>query len=170
MELDFEVVSLPDSDHPSEGETAPDFTRPLVNDEYWEDASLSAVTAEGPTLLIFHPMDGAFPTTYIWNEIDDRGFAEDVQVVGVSISSPYEHKGLLKERAEGVRLFSDPAADLATAYGIENPLDGMTGVTEHRPAAFLLDESRTVHYAWAAAEWPAFPEYDEIEAAIDELV
>ena len=48
MELDFEVVELPDSDHPTEGETAPDFTRPLVNEEYWEDASLSAVTAEGP--------------------------------------------------------------------------------------------------------------------------
>ncbi|WP_049985064.1 redoxin domain-containing protein [Halobellus rufus] len=170
MELDFEVISLPASDHPTEGETAPDFTRPLVNDEYWEDASLSAVTDEGPTLLLFHPMDGAFPTTYIWNEIDDRGFAEDIQVVGVSVSSPYEHKSLLKERAAEARLFSDPAADVAAEYGVENPLDGMTGITEHRPAAFLLDESRTVRYAWVADEWPAFPEYDEIEAAIDERV
>jgi len=170
MDLDFEVVELPESDHPKAGETAPDFTRPLVNEEYWEDVSLSAVTAEGPTLLIFHPMDGAFPTTYIWNEIDDRGLVDDVQVVGVSVSSPYEHKDLLEARAEGVRLFSDPAADVAEAYGIVNDLDGMTGVTEHRPAAFLLDESRTVQYAWAAEEWPAFPEYDEVESAVDELV
>mgnify|MGYP000701774934 CR=1 FL=1 len=170
MKLDFEVVELPDSDHPTEGETAPDFTRPLVNEEYWEDASLSAVTAEGPTLLVFHPMDGAFPTTYIWNEIDDRGLADDVQVLGVSVSSPYEHKDLLEARAEGARLFSDPAADVAEAYGIENDLDGMTGVTEHRPAVFLLDESRTVQYAWAAQEWPEFPDYDELQAAVEDAV
>ncbi|MFB6089952.1 MAG: redoxin domain-containing protein [Halobellus sp.] len=168
--VDFEVVSLPEADHPEAGDTAPDFTRPLVNEEYWEDASLSEVTAEGPTLLTFHPMDGAFPTTYIWNEYDDRGFAEDVQVIGLSISSPYEHKALLEERAEGARLFSDPAADVAAEYGIEHDLDGMAGVTEPRPAVFLLDEDRTVEYAWVASEWPAFPEYDEIEAAIDALV
>ncbi|MFD1685595.1 redoxin domain-containing protein [Halobellus litoreus] len=169
MDLDFEVVSLPESDHPEAGETAPDFTRPLVNEEYWEDASLSSVVAEGPTLLVFHPMDGAFPTTYIWNEIDERGFVDDVRVVGVSVSTPYEHKALLDDRAAGVRLFSDPAADVAAAYGVENDLDGMAGVTEHRPATFLLDESRTVQYAWVAQEWPAFPDYDAVEAAIDDL-
>ncbi|SDY00007.1 redoxin domain-containing protein [Halobellus clavatus] len=168
--VDFEVVSLPEADNPDVGETAPDFTRPLVNEEYWTDASLSSVVAEGPTLLTFHPMDGAFPTTYIWNEFDDRGFADDVQVVGVSISSPYEHTALLEERAEGARLFSDPAADVAEAYGIEHDLDGMSGVTEPRPAVFLLEEDRTVQYAWVASEWPAFPEYDEIEAAIAEHV
>ncbi|MFA1612146.1 redoxin domain-containing protein [Halobellus rubicundus] len=168
--VDFEVVSLSEADHPEEGDTAPDFTRPLVNEEYWEDTSLSAVVAEGPTLLAFHPMDGAFPTTYIWNEYDDRGFTEDVQVVGLSISSPYEHKDLLAERAEGARLFSDPAGDVAEQYGIEHDLDGMTGVVEPRPAVFLLDDDRTIEYAWVASEWPAFPEYDEIEAAIDALV
>ncbi|MGQ4556334.1 redoxin domain-containing protein [Halobellus sp. GM3] len=168
--VDFEVLSLPEATHPEVGDTAPDFTRPLVNGEYWEDTALSTVTDAGPTLLVFHPMDGSFPTTYIWNEIDDRGFASDVQLVGVSISSPYEHGALLEERADGARLFSDPAAEIAEQYGIENPLDGMTGVREHRPAVFLLDESRTVHYAWAADEWPAFPEYDAVEAAIDERV
>ncbi|MFB6092653.1 MAG: redoxin domain-containing protein [Haloquadratum sp.] len=166
--VDFEVVSLPEPDHPAVGETAPDFTRPLANEEYWEDASLSEVVADGATLLTFHPMDGAFPTTYVWNEFDDRGFAEDVQVVGVSISSPYEHESLLDERGEGVRLFSDPAADVAAAYGIEHDLDGMAGITEHRPAVFLLDSDRTVQYAWVATEWPAFPPYDEVEAAIDD--
>jgi peroxiredoxin len=31
---------------------------------------------------------------------------------------------------------------------------------------FLVDEDRTVQYAWAATEWPDFPDYDEIEAAL----
>lgn len=172
---DFEVVELPDADHPEEGDTAPDFTRPLVNDEYWADASLSELTDEGPVVLVFFPMDGAFPATYVWNEIRDRGWgsgeatADGPTVVGVSISSPYEHETFIDERGIEYRLFSDPDAGVAAEYGIENDLDGMAGVTEHRPAVFLLDGDRTVEYAWVASEWPDFPDYDEIEEAIGRL-
>jgi len=72
VELDFDVVDLPERDHVEEGDVAPDFTRPLVNEEFWEDRSLSDVTEDGPVLLVFYTMDGAFPATYIWNEIRDR--------------------------------------------------------------------------------------------------
>jgi peroxiredoxin len=168
--VDFDVVDLPESDHPEAGERAPDFTRPLVNAEYWEDASLSDLTDEGPLLLVFHPMDGAFPATYVWNALSDRGVVESLPVVGVSISSPYEHKTLLAERDVDARLFSDPAAGVAADYDLEHDLDGMTGVTEHRPAVFLVDEDRTVRYAWVAAEWPDFPDYEAIEAAVAEHV
>ena len=34
---------------------------------------------------------------------------------------------------------------------------------------FLVDEDRTVRYAWAAQEWPDFPDYDAVEAALAEL-
>ena len=170
MDLGFEVTDLPASDHPAPGDVAPEFTRPLVGPEFWADTSLSTVVTEGPTLLVFHPMDGAFPTTYMWNAIDDHGFADDVTLVGVSASSPYEHKALLEERAEDARLFSDPDAGVAAAYGVENELDGMAGVTEHRPAVFLLDSDRTVRYAWVADEWPTFPDYEEIADAIADHV
>ena len=168
-ELDFDVVDLPDADHVTEGDTAPDFTRPLVNEEYWEDRSLASLTDDGAVLLVAHPADGAFPATYVWNEIDDRGWADDVTVVGLSISSPYEHKDLLAERGHDARLFSDPAAGVAEKYGIAHDLDGMVGITEHRPAVFLVDEDRTVEYAWVASTWPDFPDYDEVAAAIEEL-
>jgi peroxiredoxin len=166
MDLGFEVVDLPPSDHPQEGEQAPDFERPLVNDEYWEDRGLSDLTAEGPVLLVFHPMDGAFPTTYIYNEIRDREWSGQVQVVGLSISSPYEHKTTIEQRGTDFPIFSDPQNGVAEQYDIVNDLDGMAGVSEPRPAVFLVDEDRTVQYAWVAQEWPAFPPYDEIE---DEL-
>ena len=95
MDLEFDVVELEAADHVEEGEQAPDFTRPLVNDEYWEDVALSELTEEGPVVLVFYPMDGAFPATYIWNELRDRDFADyDGTVVGLSISSSYEHKTL----------------------------------------------------------------------------
>jgi len=170
VDLDFEVVELGPADHPEAGEQAPDFTRPLVTEEYWEDASLSAVCAESddPVVLIFHSMDGAFPATYLWNEVRDRAWHEQATVLGLSISTPYAHKRLLDERGieGGARLFSDPANGVAESYGIGMDLDGMAGVAEPRPAVFILDEDRTVEHAWVGEEWPAFPDYDAIEAQL----
>ncbi len=171
MAPEFDVVDLPESDHPTAGERAPDFTRPLVNDEYWEDVGLASLTEASPVLLVFHPMDGAFPATYVWNELRERAWDReyDISIVGLSISSPYEHKAFIEDRDIPYRLFSDPQNGVAETYGIVNDLDGMAGINEPRPAVFLIDEDRTIQYAWVAQEWPAFPDYDEIEAELDEL-
>jgi peroxiredoxin len=168
-ELDFEVVELDETDHPAEGDEAPDFTRPLVDSEQWHDVALSELLDEGPVVLVFHSMDGAFPATYAWNEIRDRGWTDEVTVVGCSISTPYEHKRLIAERGIDARLFSDPQNGVAEQYGIVNDLDGMRGVAEPRPAVFVIGDDRTIEYAWVASEWPDFPEYDDVEAAIDAL-
>ncbi|MFC7167143.1 redoxin domain-containing protein [Halospeciosus flavus] len=170
--VDFDVVDLPETDHVAEGEEAPDFTRPLATDEYWEDVALSDLLAEGPVVLLFHPMDGAFPTTYMWQEFVDLGLEDyGVQVAGLSISSPYEHKQTIEER--GIEhlagLFSDPQNGVAETYGIVNDLDGMHGVEEPRPAVYVIDEDGTVAYAWVAEEWPDFPDYEAVEQAVREL-
>jgi len=168
--VEFDVVDMGAADHVAEGERAPDFTRPLVNDEYWEDVALSDLTEEGPVVLVFHPMDGAFPSTYVWNELRDRGFAGyDASVVGLSISTPYEHKTFIEERGVEFRFFSDPANGVAREYGIVNDLDGMAGIAEPRPAAFVIDGDRSIDYAWVAREWPDFPDYDELEAAVEQV-
>jgi peroxiredoxin len=120
---------------------------------------------------VFYTMDGDFPATYIWNELRDRAWDDeyDVTVVGLSISSPYEHKTFLDERGMDYRLFSDPQNGVAEEYGIVNDLDGMAGISEPRPAVFLLNEDRTLEYAWVAQEWPEFPDYDEIEDELTSL-
>ena len=171
MELDFDVVDLDPVDHPEEGDTAPDFTRPLVNEEFWEDESLASLCADSDrVVLVFHAMDGAFPATYIWNELRDRDFADyDATVVGLSISTPYEHKQLIEERAIDFDLFSDPANGVAEQYGIVNDLDGMAGISEPKPAVYLLDEELTVEWAWVAETWPDFPPYDAVEEQLDDL-
>ncbi|MFC6975067.1 redoxin domain-containing protein [Halomicroarcula sp. GCM10025709] len=170
MDLGFDIVDLGAADPPAEGEQAPDFTRPLVNDEYWEDVALSAVCAESddPVVLVFHPMDGAFPATYVWNEIRDRGWHESATVVGLSISTPYAHKDLLDERSIGgdYRLYSDPGNGVAQEYGIAMDTDGMAGIEEPRPAVFVLDDDRTIEYAWVGQQWPSFPDYDTVEAQL----
>jgi len=166
---DFDVVSLPETDHVDEADTAPDFTRPLVGEEYWEDRTLSEAV-DGPTLLLFHPMDGAFQATYLYNTVDDHGWADDLTVLALSISTPYAHKRLLAERGEAIRAFSDPGADVIEEYGLAHDIDGMTGITETRPAVFLLDSDRTVEFAWVASEHPEFPDAEAIDDAIDRLV
>ncbi len=172
MDLGFDVVELPAPDHPEEGDQAPDFTRPLVDDEYWENTALSALDA--PVCLVCHPMDGSFPATYIWNELRDRGFDDlGATVVGLSISTPYAHKRFIEDhglRETGFRFFSDPANGVAEAYGVTNALDGMNGVVEPRPAMFVLGEDLTVQYAWVAREHPELPDYDDLEAAVVEAV
>ncbi|MFQ3319412.1 MAG: peroxiredoxin [Natronomonas sp.] len=171
MKLGFDVVELGSADHPEIGEKAPDFTRPLVTDEYWEDASLSELADDGPVVLVFHPMDGDFPATYMWQEIRDRGWDEyDADIVGLSISTPYEHSRFLEEwDVEQFRLFSDPQNGVAKRYGIDHELDGMNGISEPRPAVFVIDQDRVIHSGWVATDWPEFPPYDDIENAIDDL-
>lgn len=174
MDLDFDVVDLPEPTHPTEGEQAPDFERPLVTDEYWEDATLSELTTDGPVALVFHPMVGAFPATYIWQALLEKGFDQyEATIVGISISTPYDFKSFIEERdlaGTGVRFFSDPSNEVAASYGVSNDLDGMAGLEEPRPAVFLVDEDRTVRFAWAAREHPEFPDYDEFQEAVEALV
>ena len=168
MDLDFDVVDLGPADHVAEGETAPDFTRPLVNDEFWEDVVLSDLAADGPVALVFHPMDGAFPATYVWNEIRDREWSTyETAVVGVSISDPYAHRRLIEERGIDHRLYADPGNGVAEAFGIAHDLDGMAGFSEPRPAVFVLETDLTVAWAWVAEQWPDFPDYDAVEDAIE---
>jgi len=112
--------------------------------------------------------DGRVPATYIWGEIVDRGWDDHATVVGVSTSTPYAHENLIREEglADGdYALFSDPDNGVAEAYGIAHDLDGMARIAEPRSAAYLVEPDRTVAYAWVAEEWPAVPDYDEIEDA-----
>lgn len=163
MELEFDVVELPPHDAPTEGDEAPEFVRPLVNDEYWEDTALSEVV---PALVVFYPMNGSFPATYIWKEVRDRGWTDETTVVGVTVSTPYSHKSFLQRYGLETRLFADPSNEAAREYGVVHDLDGMEGVEEPRPAVFLIDDEMHVEYAWVAEEHPEFPPYEEIENAL----
>jgi peroxiredoxin len=172
MNLGFEVSELPAVDALGKGDTAPGFTRPLVNDEFWEDVALSDLTADSPVVLVFHQMAGDFPPTYILQEIRDQEWTDwDAEVVGVSISSPYELKGFIREWRdfEQFRFVSDPSAEVAEEFGLATDVAGMTGIREPRPAVYVLDGDRTVRYAWVAGENPDFPPYSEVEAAVQDL-
>jgi peroxiredoxin len=161
-----DVVDLGETDHVALGETAPDFTRPLVTADGWENVSLSDLAADGRVLVVFYPLNWGGKSMYTWNEIRDRGWGgDDLTVVGVGISQPFDHVRFVESRGMDYALFSDPQNGVAEAYGVVHDLDGMAGVSEPRPAMFLVGEELTVEYAWVATEWPETPPYDEVEAA-----
>lgn len=168
---EFTVTGLPAADHPTEGEQAPDFVRPLVDIEYWEDTALSTLTRDRPVLLVFHPMDGCPRTTYVYDEIQSRGLDGDdaYHVVGVSTSTPYEHSAFIEDTDIDVRLFSDPSNGVAERYGVVNDQTGMAGISEPRPAVFVIDTERVVQYADVAEQWPDPPDYDALADALAEL-
>lgn len=168
--VSFDVTELPESDHVTEGESAPDFVRPLVNRDFWEDVSLSSLTTDHPVLLFAFPMDGTGQAKGTWIDIRNRGWGgKDLTVAGVSISTPYEHKTLLDRHDLPYRLFSDPGAGVADEYGIVHDYHGMAGISGHRPAFYLIDERLQVQFAWVASRWPADYPFDAVEEAISAL-
>ena len=172
MNLGLDITALPATEHVRSGDQAPAFSKPVVTAEFWEETSLQTLLEDGPVVLVFHAMDGDFPATYTFQGIVEAGWADwdRAQVVGVSISTPYEHRDFQREwdGFEAFSFVSDPACELGAAYGATHELDGMS-ITEHRPAVFVIDTEQAVQYAWVAEEYPAFPPYDDIEAVVTGL-
>ncbi|MWV38544.1 redoxin domain-containing protein [Natrialba sp. INN-245] len=171
---EFDVVDLEPTDHPEPGERVPDFTRPLVNHEYWEDRSLSELVDAGdtesesggsePTIVVFTPMVGSFLATYVWDELAEREWDERAgRVVGITAANPYAVKRFLEENDLPFSLFADPANGVAKSYDVVHDLDGMAGITEPRLAFLALESDLSVADAWVATEWPGFPDYDDLE-------
>ncbi len=165
--FDFDVVDLGPADPPAEGTDAPDFTRPLVSAEYWQDYRFSGLRDDRPTILVFTPMVGSFLAKYVWDELADRGWDDrDQQVVGISAATPYAIAGFLDDNDYPFEIFADPTNEVATEYGIVHDLDGMAGITEPRLAFVAIDADGTVDSTWVATDWPQFPDYDELEAQL----
>ncbi len=165
--VDFDVIELPPADAPGPSEQAPDFTRPLVTAEYWEDVSLAELLEDGPVLLVFYPMNWGGKSIYTWNEIRNRAWGDQVQIVGLSIGTPFDHGRFIEAREMDYPLFSDPRNEVAREYGVAHDLHGMAGIEEPRPAVFLIDTDRRIEYAWVADVWPETPPYDDVEAALE---
>ena len=167
--VEFEVVDLGPADHPEPGERAPDFTRPLVTDEFWEDRSLSeAVAPDGRTVLVFTPMIGSFANEYVYGELADRDWFDRAdRIVGVTAATPYAVSEFLGETGSPVAIFADPGNDVADSFGVAHDLDGMEGISEPRIAVFELEPDLTVASAWVATEWPEFPDYDALEDRLE---
>lgn len=126
------------------GETAPEFS---LHDQNNEEVALSAFRGDKAVLVIFYPL--AF-TGICTGELcavrDDLGAFQndDVQVVTISVDSPYSHKIFSEREGYEFPLLSDfwPHGAVAQSYGVFNETTGFAN-----RGTFLVDKQGIVRFA-----------------------
>ncbi len=126
------------------GTQAPDFT---LRDQNNEDVTLSAFRGKKAVLVIFYPL--AF-TGICSGELcrvrDDLAAFQndDVQVVTVSVDSPYSHKIFSQREGYEFPLLADfwPHGAVAQAYGVFNERAGFAN-----RGTFLVDKGGVIRFS-----------------------
>ncbi len=156
------------------GDTAPDFTAPLVSpEEGVEEVSLESLLADRPVLLCFYTNDFSPDCIDEWCSFRDYGWfstSEQVQVVGISKSRASTHRRFIDYLGLTFPLFSD--RDLAVAGAFDVKYRTFRLLPRSRRSCFLVDTDRTVRYRWVGTH-PLDPTRDtpdvyEIHEAIRE--
>jgi peroxiredoxin len=126
------------------GAPAPDF---VLKDQNNQEVRLSDFRGNKAVLLVFYPL--AFTGTCqgeLCQVRDNLGdFAnDDVQVLTVSVDSPYSHKIWANQQGYEFPLLSDfwPHGEVAQAYGVFNDLKGFAN-----RGTFLIDREGVVRFA-----------------------
>ncbi|QLG50534.1 redoxin domain-containing protein [Natrinema halophilum] len=154
------------------GDAAPDFTAPLANGDIEEFSLSDRLGEESPVVLAFFP--GAFTSvcTTEMCEFQDRlaSFNDlEATVYGVSRDSPFTLNEFREQNGLEFGLISDYNKEITDDYGI--PMDfadlGVYGVAKR--SVFVVDDDGEVAYSWVSDDPGVEPDYDEIEAAVEDL-
>ena len=126
------------------GAQAPDFTLPDYNKE---QVSLSGFQGKKNVLLVFYPFafSGICQGELCQVRDDLNEFQnDDVQVLGVSVDSPFALKAWADKEGYTFPLLSDfwPHGEIAKAYGVFNEQAGMAN-----RGTFLIDTAGKVRFA-----------------------
>lgn len=155
----------------SEGDKAPDFTVSLANGDITEFTLSDVLEDEAPVVLAFFP--GAFTSvcSHEMETFQDR--LESISdagatLYGVSIDSPFALNEFREELSLSFGLLSDTNRTLVNAYGVATDFDDIGVYDLAQRAVFVIDDSWTVTYAWIAKNPGIEPDYDEVQAAIED--
>ncbi len=126
------------------GATAPDF---VLRDQNNQEVRLSDFRGKRTVLLVFYPL--AFTGVcqgemcQVRDHLDDFS-NDDVQLLTVSVDSPYTHKVWAEREGYQFPLLSDfwPHGAVASAYGVFNEVAGIAN-----RGTFLIDRDGTVRFA-----------------------
>jgi mycoredoxin-dependent peroxiredoxin len=128
------------------GTEAPDFT---LNDANKQQVKLSDYRGSKNVLLVFYPFAFSGICTgelcQVRDEIDQYQ-NDDVQVIGVSVDTPFSLKAWTEQQGYTFPLLSDfwPHGEVAKAYGVFNDKAGMAV-----RGTFLIDKQGVVRFAEA---------------------
>ena len=126
------------------GTKAPDFT---LKDQNNQQVSLSDYAGKKHVLLVFYPLAFTGVCQGELCEIQENlseYVTDDVQVLSVSVDSPYSHKIWADQQDFNFPLLSDfwPHGAVAQAYGVFNDVAGIAN-----RGTFVIDKSGTIRFA-----------------------
>jgi peroxiredoxin len=135
------------------GTPAPDFT---LRDQDGEDVSLADFKGR-KVLLVFYPMDFSpvcSDQLSIYQEVKPELAEKGVEIVGISVDSPYAHKAFQEKLGIDTTLLADfePKGAVSRAYG--SYLDGLGFANR---TLVLVDEDGTVAWAYESPSPGEFP-------------
>ncbi len=135
------------------GEPAPDFT---LRDQDGEEVSLADFKGR-KVLLVFYPMDFSpvcSDQLSIYQEVKPELADKGVEMLGISVDSPYAHKAFQEKLGIDTTLLADfePKGAVAQAYG--SYLDGLGFANR---TLVLVDEDGTVAWAYESPSPGEFP-------------
>jgi mycoredoxin-dependent peroxiredoxin len=126
------------------GEAAPDFT---LKDQHNGELSLASFTGKQAVVLIFYPATFTGVCQSELRAVQDDLAAlqnDDVQVVAVSVDSPYANKVWAEQQGFTFPILSDfwPHGATAQAYGVFNEVAGRA-----LRATFIIDKTGVVRWS-----------------------
>ena len=125
------------------GDEAPDFT---LRDQNNEEVTLSSFRGEKAVLIVFYPLAFTGICTGELCRVRDEIDAfqnDDVQVLTISVDSPYSHKIFSEREGYQFPLLSDfwPHGEVARRYGVFNDKAGFAD-----RGTFLIDRKGIVRF------------------------
>jgi len=153
------------------GDTAPAFVLPGTTGSDVESYALADRVESGPVVVAFYVFDFHPACTEEVCSIRDLSWFElfpGASVLAVSTDSAFSHAAFAREFDIEFPLLSDSDGSVSEAYGVRSG-----GVADHALVAnrsvFVVDESRTVRYAWAADDPREQPDWDVVKGALEAL-
>jgi len=135
------------------GSPAPDFT---LRDKDGEDVSLADFKGR-KVLLVFYPLDFSpvcSDQLSIYHEVKPELAEKGVEIIGISVDSPWAHKAFQEKLGIDTTLLADfePKGAVAKAYG--SYLDGLGFANR---TLVLVDEDGNVAWAYESPSPGEFP-------------
>lgn len=139
-----------------------------------ERYTLTAALADGPAVLAFYPQDFSPVCTEelcTLHEGDYFSFVPGVDIFGISVDGIYSHREFARRHELGFPLLADGDGTVSEAYGVryDEPHEEF-GTRVTKRSLFIVDEDRTVRYAWVTDDVYEQPDLLAAKDRLDEVV
>jgi len=155
----------------SEGETAPDFELLGTDGEEIDTYRLENHLDDGPVVVTFYLFDFHPECRGALCSVRDAGwlsFTDGVEVLGISTDKVFSHRAFAEEIGIQFPLLSDGDGEVSESFGVlQEEFRGHKSIAQR--SAFVIDESRTVRYAWSSGDPSEHPDLTEIAEIVGSL-